>query len=177
MQLENFWSILFCDGFNIKKEEDRFKFVWHSQKKILNFMAQNWFLFLLVLLPSKLSTFESENINIWEKTLPYFTQMMIFSPNTSFWTRKGVIWWLFHDDLRARGKRNHRFLAYVPSKMFWPHCVMTMWCVFTGLTGLILWKQPYILLHCNSINSGVRMPRFSFHYYHNSGRQSDHLPL
>ena len=25
-----------------------------------------------------------------------------FSPNSSFWTKKGVIWWLFHDDFRAR---------------------------------------------------------------------------
>ena len=50
----------------------------------------------------KSSTFLSENMIIWVKTLLYFTQMIIFSPNTSFWTKKGVIWWLFHDNLRAR---------------------------------------------------------------------------
>ena len=36
----------------------------------------------------KLSTSLSENIIIWVKTLLYFTQMIIFSPNTTFWTKK-----------------------------------------------------------------------------------------
>ena len=36
----------------------------------------------------KSSTFLIENIIIWVKTLPYFTQMMIFLPNTSFWKKK-----------------------------------------------------------------------------------------
>ena len=45
---------------------------------------------------------DMKRTRIWVIALPYFTQMMIFSPNTSFWMRKGVIWRLFHDDLRAR---------------------------------------------------------------------------
>ena len=52
----------------------------------------------------------SEKNFILVKTLPYFTQMMIFSPNTSFWT--GVIWWLFHDELRSREREeNHKIRA------------------------------------------------------------------
>ena len=27
-----------------------------------------------------------------------------------FLIKKGVIWWLFHDDLRAKGKRNHKLV-------------------------------------------------------------------
>ena len=74
------------------------------------FMARNlWFLFPLALI-------------IWVKTLPYFTQMIIFSPNTSFWTKKGAIWWLFHDNLRtrerAKGKGNHKFRAYKLSHIY-----------------------------------------------------------
>ena len=68
----------------------------------------------LVLLLSSCQLFQEKPI--WVKRLPYFTQMMIFSPNTSFWTKKGVIWWLFSWQLeskrtRARGKRNHKFRA------------------------------------------------------------------
>ena len=53
----------------------------------------------------KSSTYLCENIILGVKTLPYFTQMIIFSPNTSFWTKKGVIWWLLYDDLRARERK------------------------------------------------------------------------
>ena len=57
--------------------------LWLDQWKKATFnleasMAQNLLvLFLLAL-----------NIIIWVKTLQYFTQTMIFSPNTSFWTKK-----------------------------------------------------------------------------------------
>ena len=37
-----------------------------------------------------------------------------FHPIPLFEWKKGVIWWLFHDNLRARGKRNHKFRA-----LFW----------------------------------------------------------
>ena len=47
----------------------------------------------------KLSTLLCEHIIIWVKTLPDFTQMMILSPNTSFWPK---IWWHFCVDLRGR---------------------------------------------------------------------------
>ena len=33
-----------------------------------------------------------------------FTKTKSFSLNTHFWLRKVVIWWLFNDDLRARGQ-------------------------------------------------------------------------
>ena len=52
----------------------------------------------------KSSTFESENIIIWVKTLPYFTQMMIFHPIPFLWQIESKI-------TRARWKRNHKFRA------------------------------------------------------------------
>ena len=48
------------------------------------------------------------------KALPYFTQMMTFSPNTSLWTKRCHFTWILHDNLRAREreeKSNHKFLA------------------------------------------------------------------
>ena len=62
----------------------------------------------------KSSTFLSENIIIWVKTVPCFSQMMIFSPNTSFWTKKRChlmtfSWRLESERTRARGKSNHKF--------------------------------------------------------------------
>ena len=50
---------------------------------------------------------------IW---LPYFTQIMIFSPNTSFWMKKGVIWLLFHDDLRAKEREEKETTNSVPKQ-------------------------------------------------------------
>ena len=92
---------------------------------------------------SHVVNFLFENIIIWVKTLPFFAQMMIFSPNTSFWMKKGVIWWLFHDDLRAkaRGKRNHKFRTYnksrhVPkSKNLGGHVVMRRLLICQNLGG------------------------------------------
>ena len=49
-----------------------------------------------------------ENIIIWFKT--HFTQMMIFSPNNSFWTKEGFIWFE-SERTRVRGKRDHKFRA------------------------------------------------------------------
>ena len=99
----------------------------------------------------------SENFIIWVKTLPYFTQMMIFSPNTSFWTKK-MCHLMFHDDLRAREQEREekgttnfapklplythscRFLFFLSKKVrlmiytwFWG------WVVMPGYTKLI-WR-------------------------------------
>ena len=68
------------------------------------------------------STFLSENIIIWVKTLPYFTPMMIFSPNTSFWTKKRwhlmtFSWRLESERTRVRVKSNHKFRAYGRNKV------------------------------------------------------------
>ena len=62
----------------------------------------SFFLLLSFSSSQDVNFFLIENIIIWVKTLRYFTQMMIFSFDTSFWMKKGVIWWLFIDDLRAR---------------------------------------------------------------------------
>ena len=48
----------------------------------------------------KSSTFLIENIIIWVKTSSFFTQLIIFSPNFSFWMKKSVVWF-FYDNLRA----------------------------------------------------------------------------
>ena len=50
-----------------------------------------------------------KTIIIWVKTLPYFYQVIIFSPKNLFWNKKGVIWWLFREDLGGRGNRNPKF--------------------------------------------------------------------
>ena len=57
----------------------------------------------------KSSTFLSENIIIWVRKLPDFTQMMILSHNTSFWTKKRCYlmtfsWRLESERARVRGK-------------------------------------------------------------------------
>ena len=50
--------------------------------------------------------------------------MIIFSPNTSFWTKKGVIWWLFHDDLRARERqREKKVITKSPPLTEWENIV------------------------------------------------------
>ena len=65
-----------------------------------------------------------ENVFIWVKTLRYFTQMMIFSFDTSFWMKKGVIWWLFIDDLRAREREEKGTTTSAPgsSVYTWHEC-------------------------------------------------------
>ena len=82
--------------------------------------AQNlWFLFPLFFsrsLALKSSTFLSENIIIWVKTLPYFSQMMIFFTQYLFLNEKRChlmtfSWWLESKRTRARGKSNHKFRA------------------------------------------------------------------
>ena len=65
----------------------------HRQNLVRNLC----FLFPLALvlsLSSRQLFKEITSLLIWVKILPYFTEMMIFSPYTSFW--------LFHDDFRAR---------------------------------------------------------------------------
>ena len=177
MQLENFWSIIFCEGFNIKKEEDRFKFVWHSQKK-------NSELYGTELVPFSSRSLALQVVNFWKWKHQYLREnIALFHSNDDLFTQYQFLnkerchLMTFSWRLESERKKEPQIPRLCAFRNYLTPCVMTMWCVFTGLTGLILWKQPYILLHCNSINSGVRMPRFSFHYYHNSGRQSDHLPL
>ena len=46
----------------------------------------------------------SEIIIIWGKTL-------------SIWTKQVVILWLFNDDMRARGKRNHTLRVLIETKL------------------------------------------------------------
>ena len=51
------------------------------------------------------------------KTLPYFTQMMIFSLNTSFWTKKRCHLMTFSwrlESERTRGKSNHKYISRIP---------------------------------------------------------------
>ena len=62
------------------------------------FGAQNlWFLFpLAVIFKVKTSLFEWKHCHISLKWGPFLPIC------TSFWMKKGVIWWLFHDNLRAR---------------------------------------------------------------------------
>ena len=69
-------------------------------------LARNlWFLFSLafVLLLSSCQLFKV-------KTLPYFSL-----PNTSFWTKKGVIWLLFLDNLRAREREREEKVITNPA--------------------------------------------------------------
>jgi hypothetical protein len=72
--------------------------------------------FLVPFFSLSVVNFLSENIIIWVKTLPCFTQMMMFSTNTtSFWTKKvsfdnfSMTTWERENKLRK--KRNNKFRA------------------------------------------------------------------
>ena len=79
-----------------------------------------FFLSLSISRPQVVNSFKSENIIIWVKTLLCFFKWWCFHPIPHL-NKKGDIWWLFHDNLRARvkeskrtrarGKSNHKFCA------------------------------------------------------------------
>ena len=102
LQESYFWPM--CSEIDLRKNEGEELLLTTTKEGNLRFIFSSPYHFLSqsFSLALKLWTFLSENIIILVKTLPYFTQMTIFSPNTSFWTKKSVIWWLFHDNLRAR---------------------------------------------------------------------------
>ena len=68
---------------------------------VLFSLARDLLLSILYPISHQMTTFFTQNDEDFTKMISLFSQY-------SFWMRKVVIWWLFNDNLRARGREPHK---------------------------------------------------------------------